>query len=121
MAKYAYQMNLILANIFEKKEPGYKKNPSNWIRKMTNLVGGTQYQHAHADQAWPWELEGERTFPLWLVTVLAKMKWNFGYYPRAHGARVNMDSYTNYHVLQCCSCAGILYMRGALCGIHAAT
>jgi hypothetical protein len=30
---------------------------------MTNIVGGTEYQHAHADQAWPLELEGERTFP----------------------------------------------------------
>ena len=63
MAKYEDQMNLILQNIFEKKEKTPKSNPRHWIRKMTNLVGGTLYQHAHADQAWPWELEGERTFP----------------------------------------------------------
>ena len=63
MTKYEYQMNLILENIFEKKETASKSNPRHWIRKMTNLVGGTLYQHAHADQAWPWELEGERKFP----------------------------------------------------------
>ncbi len=51
MVKYEYQMNLILDHIFEKKEKAPKTNPSNWIRKMTNLVGGTLYQHAHADQA----------------------------------------------------------------------
>ena len=49
MQKYDYQMRRILENIFEKKEKPHKKNASNWIRKMTNLVGGTLYQHAHAD------------------------------------------------------------------------
>ncbi len=63
MTKYEYQMRSILGNIFDTKEPIAKKNANNWICKMTNLVGGTQYQHAHADQAWPLELEGERTFP----------------------------------------------------------
>ncbi len=121
MAKYEYQMNLILQNIFEKKEKASKSNPSHWIRKMTNLVGGTLYQHAHADQAWPWELEGERPFPFVASHGFGRMKWNFGYYLRAHGARVNTDSYTNYHGRQCSSCVGILSMPGELCDIRAVT
>jgi hypothetical protein len=60
MEKYA---RLISENIFETEDQPEKNNPNNWIRKMTNVVGGTQYQHAHADQAWPLALEGERTFP----------------------------------------------------------
>ena len=121
MAKYEDQMNLILQNIFEKKEKTPKSNPRHWIRKMTNLVGGTLYQHAHADQAWPWELEGERTFPFVASHGFGRMKWNFGYYLRAHGARVNTDSYTTYHGRLCFSCVATLSTQGALSGIHAVT
>ena len=63
MKKYEQQMRLIIENMFDKRDKGNKRNPDNWICKMTNIVGGTEYQHAHADQAWPLELEGERTFP----------------------------------------------------------
>jgi hypothetical protein len=59
MAQYDYQMRMILENIFDKNDKPHKKNPDNWVRKMTNLVGGTLYQHAHADEAWPYEHEGE--------------------------------------------------------------
>jgi small nuclear ribonucleoprotein (snRNP)-like protein len=38
MAKYDYQMRLILENIFEKKDKGPKKNPDNWIAKMTKAT-----------------------------------------------------------------------------------
>jgi hypothetical protein len=70
MKKYDYQMRLILEHIFEKKEKPHKKNPSNWIRKMTKLIGGTLYQRmpiklGHA--SW----KGKEHFPLWQVTVLA--------------------------------------------------
>ncbi len=58
---------------------------------MNNLVGGDLYQHAHADQAWPFELEGERTFPfvathafgvdpfeMWLLPKSARVKQEYG-------------------------------------------
>ena len=63
MHKYDDQMRLILENIFDKKDKVSKKDPDNWICKMTNIVGGTLYQHPHSDQAWPLEHEGEKTFP----------------------------------------------------------
>jgi hypothetical protein len=63
MEKYNDQTRRILENIFATTDKPQLKNPDNWIRKMTNLVGGTHYQHAHADQLWPFELEGEKTFP----------------------------------------------------------
>ncbi len=63
MAKYDDKMRCILESIFATTDKPQTKNPDNWIRKMTNLVGGTHYQHAHADQSWPVELEGEKTFP----------------------------------------------------------
>jgi len=91
MARYAYQQRLILENIFDDKDKANRKNPDNWICKMTNIVGGELYQHAHADQAWPLELEGERTFPfvashgfgmhsqqMWLLTKSARGKNEYG-------------------------------------------
>ena len=58
---------------------------------MTNLVVGSLYQHAHADQAWSFELEGERTFPfvathgfgvhpleMWLLPKSARGKQEYG-------------------------------------------
>ena len=63
MLKYHYQMDIILKHIFSATEKRARKDPNNWMRRMTNLVGGIDFQHAHADQAWPWELEGELTFP----------------------------------------------------------
>jgi hypothetical protein len=91
MGKYDYQMRLILENIFDKKDKRGKKDPKNWTCKMNNLVGGDMYQHAHADQAWPFELEGERTFPfvathgfgvnpfeMWLLPKSARGKQDYG-------------------------------------------
>ena len=84
-------MRLILENIFDKKDKRGKKDPKNWTCKMNNLVGGDMYQHAHADQAWPFELEGERTFPfvathgfgvnpfeMWLLPKSARGKQDYG-------------------------------------------
>jgi hypothetical protein len=65
--------------------------------------------------------KAKERFRLWRVTVLGRMKWNFGYYLRAYVARVNTDSYTTYHGRQCFSCVGILSMPGAVCGIPAVT
>jgi hypothetical protein len=91
MAKYHYQMRLILENIFDNKEKGPQKTPDNWIAKMTNICGGEQYQHPHADQAWPLELEGEKIFPfvashgfgvhhqeMWLLTKSARGQIKYG-------------------------------------------
>ena len=91
MARYAYQQRLILENIFDKKDKGHLKNPANWICKMTNIVGGELYQHPHADQAWPFEYEGEKTFPfvashgfgihphqMWLLTKSVRGKNEYG-------------------------------------------
>jgi hypothetical protein len=91
MGKYDYQMRLILENIFDKKDKRGKKDPKNWTCEMNNLVGGDMYQHAHADQAWPFELEGERTFPfvathgfgvnpfeMWLLPKSARGKQDYG-------------------------------------------
>ena len=63
MIKYHPQMRLILQHMFGNKEKRTRKDPDNWMCQMTNLVGGMEYQHAHADQAWPSSLEGEHTFP----------------------------------------------------------
>ena len=91
MAKYDDQARRILKNIFAPKDKPQLKNPDNWIRKMTNLVGGTNYQHAHSDQAWPFELEGEETFPfvathgfgvhpfeMWLLSRSQRGKQEYG-------------------------------------------
>jgi hypothetical protein len=55
------------------------------------LWGGEHYQHVHADQAWPFEHEGERTFPfvaslgfgvhpqkMWLLPKSARGKNEYG-------------------------------------------
>lgn len=49
MLKYQYQMKLLLENIFPPKASKMKKNPTNWMFKMTNVVGGIDYQHPNAD------------------------------------------------------------------------
>jgi hypothetical protein len=63
MQKYHFQMKEILLHIFDAHESPRRKDPQNWKCKMTNLVGGNEYQHAHADQGWGMEFEGENTFP----------------------------------------------------------
>jgi hypothetical protein len=106
MAKYEYQMNLILEHVFEKKEKACKKNPSNWIRKMTNLVGGTLYQHAHADQAWPWELEGERTFPFVASHGFGQHEMEFWLLPKSARGK------SEYGFLHTLPKTAMLFMRG---------
>jgi hypothetical protein len=63
MQKYHHQMKDILLHIFDANESPRKKDPQNWKCKMTNLVGGNEYQHPHSDQGWGMEFEGETTFP----------------------------------------------------------
>jgi hypothetical protein len=63
MAKYEYQMRSILGNIFDTKEPSAKKNANNWIFKMANLVGGTQYQHMPIKHG-PWSWKAKERFRL---------------------------------------------------------
>ena len=62
MEAYYYQMDLIIKNMFPENEYS-KKLPSSWLKKMTNLVGGTEFQHAHADQGRPHAYSQETTFP----------------------------------------------------------
>ena len=62
MEAYYYQMDLIIQHMFPPKEYS-KKLPSNWLKKMTNLVGGTEYQHAHSDQGRAHAYSEESTFP----------------------------------------------------------
>jgi hypothetical protein len=106
MAKYDYQMRIILEHIFEKKEKPCKKNPSNWIRKMANLVGGTLYQHAHADQAWPWELEGEKTFSFIASRGFGTNEMEFWLLPKSLRGK---SEYGFLHVLPR---TAMLFMRG---------
>jgi hypothetical protein len=109
MAKYEYQMHRILDNIFETTEPLAKKNANNWICKMTNLVGGTQYQHAHADQAWPLELEGEITFPFVASHGFGAHPMQFWLLPKSAFGK---NQYGFLHVLPP---TAMLFMRGRFC------
>ena len=106
MDKYAYQMRLILANMFDKKEKGAKKNPSNWIYKMTNIVGGTEYQHAHADQAWPFELEGEKTYPFVATHGFGVNPFQFWLLTKSTRGK------NEYGILHTLPCTALLLMRG---------
>jgi hypothetical protein len=44
------QMDLLLNNIFPIGKKNKKADPENWMCKITNLMGGLEYQHLHADQ-----------------------------------------------------------------------
>jgi hypothetical protein len=84
MEEYYDQMDIIIKKMFKDSE--YHKNkPDNWLKKMQNLMGGHEYQHAHADQARPHSYRDEKTFPfvvthgfgmnefqLWLLPMNAK-------------------------------------------------
>ncbi len=84
MEEYYEQMDIIIQKMFKDSE--YHKNkPENWLKKMQNLVGGHEYQHAHADQARPHSYRDGKTFPfvvthgfgvnefqLWLLPMNAK-------------------------------------------------
>ena len=62
MEKYRFQMNLLLQHIFRDDEEDLKK-PDNWISTMQNLVGGKDYQHAHADQGRPMAFRDQTIYP----------------------------------------------------------
>ncbi len=85
---------------------------------MTNLVGGTQYQHAHAHQAWPMEMEGEKTFPFVASHGFGAHPMEFWLLPRVLWARISTASYTYYHPPLCYSCGAILSKPVELCGIY---
>ena len=73
---------------------------------MTNLVGRTQYQHAHADQAWPLELEGEKTFPFVASHGFGEHPTEFWLLPKSAFGK---NEYGFLHVLPP---TAMLFMRG---------
>ncbi len=89
-------MRLIIENMFDKRDKGNKRNPDNWICKMTNIVGGTEYQHAHADQAWPLELEGERTFPFVATHGFGINPFQMRLLAKCPRGKMNTEFYTRY-------------------------
>ncbi len=73
---------------------------------MTNLVGSQDYQHPHADQAWPNELEGERTFPF--VATHGVGKHTFEIWLLAKGIRGTQL----YGILHQFPKTALLFLRG---------
>ena len=106
MAKYDDQARRILKSIFAPKDKPQLKNPDNWIRKMTNLVGGTHYQHAHSDQAWPFDLEGEKTFPFVATHGFGVHPFEMWLLPRSQRGK------QEYGILHTFSPTALLLMRG---------
>lgn len=106
MLKYHYQMDIILKHIFSATEKRARKDPKNWMRRMTNLVGGINFQHAHADQAWPWELEGEQTFPFVATHGFGVNEFEMWLLPK--GTRGKQD----YGILHLFPPTAMLFMRG---------
>ncbi len=62
MEEYHFQMDLLIEHMFPANEFS-KKPPSSWLKKMTNLVGGTEYQHAHSDQERANAFSQKTTYP----------------------------------------------------------
>jgi hypothetical protein len=111
MQKYQDQMSLILQNIFGPKTSRHKTNPANWMYKMTNIVGGLEYQHPHADQGWGMDYEGEPTFPF--VATHGFGRYPFEMWLLAKGTRGKND----YGFLHTMKATSLLLMRGDF--IHA--
>jgi hypothetical protein len=111
MKQYDYQMELLLENIFPKKLGKNKRNPANWMYKMTNVVGGLYYQHPHADQGWGLEYDGEATFPF--VATHGFGRHSFEMWLLAKGTRGKND----YGFLHTLKASSLLLMRGDF--IHA--
>ena len=88
MLKYQYQMELLLENIFPPKASKMKKNPTNWMFKMTNVVGGIDYQHPHADQGWGLDYDGETTYPF-VATHGFGIFLKCGFWPKGRVVRTN--------------------------------
>ncbi len=114
MHKYDDQMRLILENMFDRKDKVSKKNSDNWICKMTNIVGGTLYQHPHSDQAWPLEHEKKPSL-LWSPMVLVCIRLKCGCCRKVTEGKVNMAFCINSLQQQCSSWEEILSMQEALC------
>ena len=106
MAKYNDQTRRILKSIFATTDKPQLKNPDNWIRKMTNLVGGTHYQHAHSDQAWPFDLEGEKTFPFVATHGFGVHPFEMWLLPRSQRGK------QEYGILHTFPPTALLLMRG---------
>jgi hypothetical protein len=92
MKKYHFQMDLLLKSMFPNGKKNNKADPANWMCKMTNMVGGLEYQHPHADQGWGLDYDGEETFPfvathafgvnpfqMWLLTKGKRGKNDYGF------------------------------------------
>jgi hypothetical protein len=60
--RYKHQMDILLHNIFPNREYA-KKSPLNWIKSMTNIVGGKEHQHPHADQGRAQSFRDQTTYP----------------------------------------------------------
>jgi hypothetical protein len=110
MKQYHYQMELLLENIFPPKLKN-KRNTAYWMLKMTNVVGGVEYQHPHADQGWGMEYEGEPTFPF--VATHGFGRYSFEMWLLAKGTRGKND----YGFLHRMKATSLLLMRGDF--IHA--
>ena len=106
MHKYDDQMRLILENIFDKKDKASKKDSDNWICKMTNIVGGTLYQHPHSDQAWPLEHEGEKTFPFVVTHGFGMHPFEMWLLPKSKRGK------SEYGILHQFPPTAMLFMRG---------
>ena len=104
MSKYKYQMDVLLQSMFKMAHPG-KRDPKNWVRKMTNLAGGTEYQHAHSDQGRPLSFRDEKTFPF-VATH------GFGKYPFQLWLLPNAATDMKYGFLHTFNPSDLLIMRG---------
>ena len=111
MKKYDYQMELLLQNMFSKYDKACKKNPQNWMYKMTNIVGGLEYQHAHADQGWGMDFEGEKTFPFVATHGFGEHPFSMWLLPRGNRGK------NDYGFLHSLPRTALLLMRGDF--IHA--
>ena len=104
MEKYQYQMNLLLQHIFRNDEEDLKK-PDNWITSMQNLVGGKEYQHAHADQGRPQSFRDQHIFPF-------VAQHGFGRYAFQLWLLPNATNYIKYVFLKTFSARALVLMRG---------
>jgi hypothetical protein len=111
MKKYHYQMDLILENIFPPSEKNKKANPKHWMCKMTNVVGGLEYQHPHADQGWGLDYEGEATFPFVATHAFGANPFQMWLLPKGHRGK------NDYGFLHTMKPTALLLMRGDF--IHA--
>jgi uncharacterized protein Usg len=104
-------MELLLQNMFSKYDKACKKNPQNWMYKMTNIVGGLEYQHAHADQGWGMDFEGEKTFPFVATHGFGEHPFSMWLLPRGNRGK------NDYGFLHSLPRTALLLMRGDF--IHA--